>query len=1108
MKPTLLLLLPLLLLPVGASTLQAQDLAGYWEGTIQATRLNETYIMSRGIKAGNDETTRMQNALAEAGNTVTLSWLKQAKLLDANPLVMSITTRQSGTAEVDTVVFGPASAPYVAQTIEGWWNDVQGLRADGFDLIGAGWKGAVDAPGSSRRVTARLRSDGTLVGEWSVSESGNEVIAGVFAVTRTWAPSNPRSGSNSPSNIAGQPRSEADRAGTASEQSAANDPCAGKPRTKSPFDPCNDIIIGQRPPGSVRIGNVPAPSEILEQAPPGLGGVGEVPGPANLPEAIVGILGPGLIAVLAGLKNILDGGAATVVPPPASEAPPPPSGYGPEHDQAISDQKDAQSKYEETKKQWDDLQKTIDKNDPNYERTRKQYEDYIEYQRQRAQEAGNRADALASQARQAQDSPQTIEWTSPGGRTYVLEKQADGNYVNTLTGGEVGAGKLEDWKQRTAQIEQEHRAFSDEQMDKMRRGDTAQDRALEELKARTAERDKLLQNLSTIEKGVIFGSTGAGDLYKAPGDPGNILDRVKELRTQLTESRTFDKDRYDRVNQAYRDATSGRTMTEDKLPSGNELIRDVINDTVANTVKEFVTGKKEDGSVSWLGIGARTLTAAVTAGASEMVMTPASALDTLKEYVDTGGDSAWGGFKKALGDVLVGEAIGRGAQVVGHAAGATSTMVKEIIKDAAESGNSVAKGIVNGVSAVKAAAAGAGELTTKVLGGPGKVVRVLIDDVQSSLSTGGKAVPRKIYDTSSVGGAPRSIRPASSPAASAAPAQGKAVRAATSAEGKAASTAAPRPSGLPASVNKPVSAAEATANRAARAEARAGRQFDVDKASGVNVQDHTRGMTTPAQKHAQMIADKNGVKIDVRPTTKYANEWISSGKAVPKEEWCKCKTINDLDVQLGAKVENKGLAGYFKPKTPVQGKMSDEEFKRLMKRYEERSKEFKDQFDHLTECEKEGRCYVKDGVVIDTKSSKPYTGDHDVFEIRDATTGKPLPRYQVDSKGHVLLDEKGKPILNPVREQILKDLRQPPFGARHGAHMDWKYDHLSPKVPKDAPVGTRSEFEIAQGVDKGVLNKHIEEGGEPLVTFGADQPPEGSWFNPPEAVKAQLLKKD
>ena len=74
------------------------------------------------------------------------------------------------------------------------------------------------------------------------------------------------------------------------------------------------------------------------------------------------------------------------------------------------------------------------------------------------------------------------------------------------------------------------------------------------------------------------------------------------------------------------------------------------------------------------------------------------------------------------------------------------------------------------------------------------------------------------------------------------------------------------------------------------------------------------------------------------------------------------------------------------------------------------------------------------------------------MEIRDARTGKPLPRYEVNHLGEIILNKDGSPKLNPVREQVIKELQQPPFNAQHGAHLDWKYDHLSREAPTTSPI--------------------------------------------------------
>ncbi len=258
------------------------------------------------------------------------------------------------------------------------------------------------------------------------------------------------------------------------------------------------------------------------------------------------------------------------------------------------------------------------------------------------------------------------------------------------------------------------------------------------------------------------------------------------------------------------------------------------------------------------------------------------------------------------------------------------------------------------------------------------------------------------------------------------------------------------------------------------------------------------GMTEDARRHAQLVTDRYGVKLDVRPTNAASHDLIKRGEGVPKAPHCKSKTINELDPLLGANHADIGKAGYFEPKLPSEKQLEaldPDTRSKLLRRYKERVEEYKDQAEHIAELTKQGKVTVKKGVVFDGPSGKPYTGDHDLFDIRDATTGRPLPRYQIGPDGKVLMNADGTPKLNPVREQIIKELQQPPFNAQHGAHMDWKYDHLPNSAPSHAPTGTKSDFEIAKGIDQGVTGKH-NEGGQPLITFGAGtSEPTGSWFS-------------
>ncbi|MCX6621728.1 MAG: hypothetical protein NTY38_11775, partial [Acidobacteria bacterium] len=183
----------------------------------------------------------------------------------------------------------------------------------------------------------------------------------------------------------------------------------------------------------------------------------------------------------------------------------------------------------------------------------------------------------------------------------------------------------------------------------------------------------------------------------------------------------------------------------------------------------------------------------------------------------------------------------------------------------------------------------------------------------------------------------------------------------------------------------------------------------------------------------------------------------------------KNKTITDLDLKLGAKKGNLGKVGHFEPELPKQGSMTNEEYSELTNRFNQRKEEFIKQ---NTVLKNNPNVKIKDGVVVDKATGKPFTGDHDIYDI-------------------VGLD--GKPLPPDVKAQIIKELEQPPFTAQHGAHMDWKYNNLSPDVPPGSPPGTVSDLAQAQNIDTKIMNSHSV-GGEPLISFGPGRPPQAAYF--------------
>jgi len=235
------------------------------------------------------------------------------------------------------------------------------------------------------------------------------------------------------------------------------------------------------------------------------------------------------------------------------------------------------------------------------------------------------------------------------------------------------------------------------------------------------------------------------------------------------------------------------------------------------------------------------------------------------------------------------------------------------------------------------------------------------------------------------------------------------------------------------------------------------------------------GMPEKNIKHVQMVADKYGVEVQVRPTNPDARALLESGEGYPKPEMIKMKTINNLDIQLGAPTDGAGKVGYFEPQLPSGVKSVGELPEDLASRYRQRMDEYVDQrgkVAHLSDPDQikpgERLIEVRDGVVHDRATNKPFTGDHDLFDIR-GMNGEELPKA--------------------VRDRVVRDLRDVPAQAQHGDHMSWDYSKLSRERPPAAidPVTgaesqAKSPWEIAKGVDDKILAGHGP-GKEPLITF-------------------------
>lgn len=225
------------------------------------------------------------------------------------------------------------------------------------------------------------------------------------------------------------------------------------------------------------------------------------------------------------------------------------------------------------------------------------------------------------------------------------------------------------------------------------------------------------------------------------------------------------------------------------------------------------------------------------------------------------------------------------------------------------------------------------------------------------------------------------------------------------------------------------------------------------------------GMSPAAARHQQWVSDVRGVQIQTRPVSKHVLRRLEQGD-VPKPPIIKAKTINELDELIGAPTGQQGRVGFFKPKMPDTTGMSPERLIEVQKRFIQRRDEFRDLGRDMRELQQQGLVRMENGLVK-TPQGKHITGDYDVYSIT-MKDGSPAPDW--------------------LKQQVMKDLKKPPFNAQHDAHLDWKYDRNDPlhgkanttidQTIRDTHAPPRPIDPGASVIEQGMANR----GGVPLVT--------------------------
>ncbi|MER6290339.1 hypothetical protein [Streptomyces sviceus] len=199
------------------------------------------------------------------------------------------------------------------------------------------------------------------------------------------------------------------------------------------------------------------------------------------------------------------------------------------------------------------------------------------------------------------------------------------------------------------------------------------------------------------------------------------------------------------------------------------------------------------------------------------------------------------------------------------------------------------------------------------------------------------------------------------------------------------------------------------------------------------------------------MARERGLVIDVRPTNPTAAKWLDAGM-LPKPKEIKAKTINELDVRLGAEPGNVGLVGYFSPVLPDRADSDDDTtWTRVTDRYAQRLEEFRQLSSTMRDLADQDRFHVRDGLVLGHEGGtsdgplKALTGDHDVFDL--ATPG-------------------GGRLDTPTYDETVDAMTHNDMAVTHGAHLYWR----APRSP------------YSEGVFRKIVAAHGPD-GEPLIRF-------------------------
>jgi hypothetical protein len=277
-------------------------------------------------------------------------------------------------------------------------------------------------------------------------------------------------------------------------------------------------------------------------------------------------------------------------------------------------------------------------------------------------------------------------------KDYEYYYDADqGKYINVQTGNEYNPEYFKDVDQQGLMNKQAQADYQDYL--NQTAADTQKDLAyLHQVEQSGKDMKAQLDHLDKL-------SDDTYGLNTSDDEKQKIRDNLMQQESNLVDGGSLDADKMNAITRFMKDTYAGKTADESTLPAAydgmsvsNWMTQGAIDTTVdiaqsgIDAAHAVLTGTNKDGSISVLGIIGRVGIDVATGGQAEWLMTPAGAVWSMKEDIDKakpGQDASdyWVAGKQIL-MVGLGEGIGK---VLGYAGGKAADVFAESFPAATES---------------------------------------------------------------------------------------------------------------------------------------------------------------------------------------------------------------------------------------------------------------------------------------------------------------------------------------------------------------------------------------------------------------------------------------